>query len=163
LVSAERTAKGPKSRGRDEARSTEIEGILSSPKRSAAFTPEEKAAMERVVRSDPSGRLGRAASKLPAWQTVVGSGVGGAMLSYAMNPFIGAATTIGPPVAHYLGRALKGASSDKAIEELWRVVNKVTKPESFLPPKAKQDAISAIRGLSLSLDPANITDKWTYR
>lgn len=145
LEKAERRAASTGSGGNaDNATRQNIRGLLDSEKKSRFFTPEEKKAMEKVVRGSKGQNALRLAGKLsPQGNGLMAAlGVGGAMV----NPLLGVPALLGTGA-----KMAADASTRGNIDELLRVIGGVSTKGRTMSPAQKKALETALRAGTVGL------------
>lgn len=145
LDKAERRAASTGSGGNaDNATRQNIRGLLDSEKKSRFFTPEEKKAMEKVVRGTKGQNALRLAGKLsPQGNGLMAAlGVGGAMV----NPILGVPALLGTGA-----KMVADASTRGNIDDLLRVIGGVQSKGRSMTPAQKKAMENVLRAGSVGL------------
>lgn len=145
LTKAERRAASTGSGGNvDNATRQNIRGLLDSVKKSRFYTPEEKRAMETVVRGTKGQNALRLAGKLsPQGNGLMAAlGIGGTMV----NPLFGIPALLGTGAKMAADTATKGN-----IDDLLRIVGGVQSQTKTMTPAQKKALESMVRAGTVGL------------
>jgi hypothetical protein len=140
----------------DNATRQNIRQIMDNPKRIAFFTPEERAAMERVVRDSAGQKVARMVG-MAAPRGIVSSGIGGAIGGSVGGP-VGAGAVW---AAGETGQRLNERMTQKAVEDLLYLIRngeaatrEATRASRIVGNEAVQESVArAAIGTSLATQP----------
>lgn len=132
LTKAERRAASTGSGGNaDNATRQNIRAILDNPKKSRGFTPDEKEAMEKVVRGTPGQNALRLAGKLSPQGNGLMAALG--LGATVMNPAMAAAPAVG-----IVAKALSDKATPKNVQSLSEIIRAGSKSAATAPKNAAQ-------------------------
>lgn len=150
IANANRQAKSATGTGFDTAVGDEFKNLLKRDSFTKNMSPDELAAMEKVISGDPAVRAGRKLGTILHPLSVAGGVAGGGMLSVlGSHPVLGTALATGIPAVGVAGRATASAGTKALTKKATSVIMKEPKKEPNLNPQTEKDIYNLMRLLGI--------------
>lgn len=151
ITNAKRHAGGATSSGTDRALTSELETLLENKDISSRFTPDELAALNRIIKGDPAVRAGRQVGKLATPQSMVSSGFGGAGIGLAGNPVLGGILAGGVPTAGIAGRMVADKGALSLAKQASDMIHNVPPKKPGISSETQSNLYKTLRALGITL------------